>query len=94
MCITEKPLSQEGEGPMTPRTVKKRLTVEKSKAFQAHYDPPVTRAHIDCYRTNYSLPEWEKVLGEGASFGMIPVGALVAIEVLCQEIERLNGWRK
>ena len=52
---------------------------------------------IHCYRVNYNLPDWEaiaRVHGEICA----PIGAVRAVNALCDEVERLQAelyvWRQ
>lgn len=49
---------------------------------------PLEADAIDCYRINYSIPDWY------ASGQFPPFGACLAIERLCCEIERLQQTPK
>ena len=48
---------------------------------------------IECYRTNYNKKSWLKINNFGSNFMFLPVGILDAVEALCEEVERLRGWR-
>lgn len=51
----------------------------------------MTKNHIRCYRTNYSKG-WDKYARDG--WIELPAGVLDAVEYLCREVERLNGWKQ
>jgi hypothetical protein len=45
---------------------------------------------IECYRDNYDK-SWLKY-GQPNGMLMLPFGAILAIQALCDEIDRLNKW--
>ena len=45
---------------------------------------------IECYRINYDKAGWEIVIARG---GVLPPGILDAVHALCDEVERLRGWK-
>lgn len=51
----------------------------------------MTKEWIACYRTNYEKAGWQKYAN--GQFVTMPLGVLDAIRALCDEVERLNGWK-
>ena len=56
----------------------------------------ITKSDIKCYRTNYEKSGWLKIneTEDKSELISLPTGILDAVEILCDEIERLNGWKK
>ena len=59
-------------------------------------EPPMTQADINCYRVNYNIEEWEenRMSRDPEGWITLPFGVLYAVRALCDEVERLNGWKK
>ena len=55
-------------------------------------DMRLTKKHISCYRINYSRGGWSKYVNGG--WVTLPDGILVAVELLCNEVEGLRGWKR
>jgi len=53
----------------------------------------LTKEAIVCYRANYSKKDWLRINPGAECFMMLPAGILDAVEELCSEVERLNGWQ-
>ena len=53
----------------------------------------ITKETIDCYRVNYNKKGWMKY-SDPRGWIILPDGILIALELLCDEVERLNGWKK
>ena len=52
----------------------------------------LSRDDIKCYRTNYDKNSWKKYASD--QFVTMPLGVLGAIATLCDEVERLNKWKR
>lgn len=44
---------------------------------------------IECYRANYDKDGWEKITDGWTKWNVMP-GAIIAINALCDEVERLQ----
>jgi len=53
----------------------------------------MTKRDLCAYRINYSRKDWGKYVQNGCCI-TLPAGILDAVEELCREVERLNGWRR
>lgn len=67
--------------------------MENSKDHKAAAEPPLDcRVGLDiaCYRINYCLSDWEDI---SAGMGELcaPIGAVRAVNALCDEVERLRS---
>lgn len=45
---------------------------------------------IECYRVNYRLADWERIALTNGDF-CVPIGAVRAVNALCDEVERLRA---
>ena len=48
---------------------------------------------ISCYRTNYPPEYWQSVANKVGNQCAAPVGAVLAVNALCDEVERLHKQR-
>ena len=48
---------------------------------------------ISCYRTNYQPEYWQSVANKVGNQCAAPVGAVLAVNALCDEVERLHKQR-
>ena len=48
---------------------------------------------ISCYRTNYPPEYWQSVANKVGNQCSAPVGAVLAVNALCDEVERLHKQR-
>lgn len=53
----------------------------------------ITKEHIETYRINYQPEAW-KEYSKSHGHCCVALGAVYAIEALCQEVEKLKGWGK
>jgi hypothetical protein len=47
--------------------------------------------HITCYRVNYAIKPWEEAAETSGNYCAAPFGAILAVNALCDEVERLQA---
>ena len=52
----------------------------------------ITKKDLSFYRKQYEIKGWEKI--SQGKYVTMPLGVLKAISALCDEVERLRGWKK
>lgn len=67
------------------------MTPEELAAHRERWqNEPLDDSDIEGYRANYDAVGWSEISTKAGHAFVVPVGAVVAIERLCCEIERLR----
>jgi hypothetical protein len=51
----------------------------------------MTADNIACYRANYEIRPWKEAAETSGNYCAAPFGAIIAVNALCDEVERLQS---
>lgn len=85
--IMEKTYDEFTEKGMENLTGLKIAEKVSNSRLSAGLDSDELMASIQCYRVNYELNEWDKILKDNPQMSMF-LGACAAIKFLCDELEK------